>query len=341
MLTGIGQMKLLDIPKPKLQHPNQVLLKIVTVGICGSDIHYYKKGKIGDQIVKYPFTTGHECTAIVEQVGNTISRVRTGDCVAIDPVIVCAKCAQCRSGRTHTCLNQSFLGCPGQVDGCLSEYIVMPQECCYVVKPEISFEQAAFTEPLSIGIYALRLLEATVPQKIGILGMGPIGLSVLMALKDQKDHKIYASDKIDRRLTVAKSIGANWTGNPVNLNIESEIQNQEPDMLDAVFECCGDQDALDQAIELLKPGGKLLIVGIPDVNRISFDINRLRRKEIRIQNVRRQNRCMESAIELVERNSRKISSLITHVFPFEKTRDAFELVSEYRDGVVKAIIDLS
>lgn len=336
-LTGIRKMKLQDVTEPQLQTDKDVLLKVAVVGVCGSDIHYFTKGRIGDQIVNYPFTVGHECSAVVEAVGNSVTRVKSGDRVAVDPAIACLRCDQCINQKFNRCRNQRFLGCPDQMEGCLCEYIVMPEQNCFKIGESMSLIQAALIEPLSIGIYAVTLLRNAAPHSIGILGSGSIGLSVLLASKHAGIASIYGTDKIDERMQIAKQSGATWVGHPERDNVIERIQ---PNSLDAVFECCGEQDALDQAIELLKPGGQLLIAGIPDTNRISFDIHKLRRKEINIQNIRRQNHSIQTAIDSIQNNQINVDFMATHFFNLESTQDAFELVEGYRDGVMKAMIQI-
>ncbi len=147
------------------------------------------------------------------------------------------------------------------------------------------------------------------------------------------------TDKIDARLRLASRAGADWTGNPSASDVVAEISAREPELLDAVFECSGEQEAMDQGVQLLKPGGKLLLIGIPGAaNRVSFDINLLRRKEIFIQNVRRQNHCVQRAIDLIAGKEIDVNVMVTHHFPFAQTPQAFDMVTDYQDGVVKAIV---
>jgi L-iditol 2-dehydrogenase len=233
-----------------------------------------------------------------------------------------------------------FLGCPGQADGSLSEYIVMPDTCCYPIPDHISLAEAVFIEPLSIGVYAVKLYgNSLAGKKIGILGSGPIGMSVLLAALAEGANHVYVTDKIDKRLRIAKDSGACWTGNPDREDIVDAILKQEPLALDVVFECCGQQDAMDQAIQLLKPGGKIMIIGIPEFDHWSISTDIIRRKEICLQNVRRQNDCVQSTLDLIANGRINVKHLITHHFPFDKTKDAFDLVAEYKDGVMKAMID--
>src|SRR4030043_362649 len=199
VLTALNKMERWDVEQPKIQKDTDVLLKVEKVGICGSGVHSYETGRVGSQVVEYPYIIGHECSATVQAVGNSVTRVKVGDEVAVDPAVSCYNCVQCKMGRENTCYNLRFLGTPGQGGGCLCEYIVMPQECCYPTKGEITLEQAALCEPFSIGVYSVKRAAMPKDARIGILGAGPIGLSVLATAKAEKAGRIYVTDRIDAR----------------------------------------------------------------------------------------------------------------------------------------------
>lgn len=339
VLTGIRQMEMREAETPVIENDRDVLIRMVKVGVCGSDVHYYTTGKIGSQIVEYPFAVGHECAGVVEQVGAAVERVAVGQEVAVDPAMPCFECDQCRAGRMHTCRKLRFLGCPGQAEGCLSEYIVMPETSVFPLPEGMTLDEAVISEPLAIGVYAVKQSGDIRGKTIGILGTGPIGLSVLLPAKAWGAETVYATDKIDERLMLASQLGANWTGNPNKLDVAASINEMAPRQLDVVFECCGQQDAIDNAIDILKPGGKLMIIGIPETDRLSFEIDKMRRKEITVVNVRRQNECVEATLDLIHQAGVDVTPMVTHRLPFEQTKEAFDLVSEYRDGVVKAMIE--
>ncbi len=339
LLTGIREMEMRVVPDPVMIRDDDVLIRMKSIGVCGSDVHYYTAGRIGSQVVKYPFAVGHETAGVVEKTGKGVTRVKPGDRIALDPAIACGECDQCRSGREHTCRNLSFLGCPGQGDGSLSEFLVMPERCCFPVPDHMNLDQAALSEPLSVGIYAIRL--SGLPQtgtSIGILGCGPIGMSVLLASQVIGAKKFYVTDKLDYRLEKAKKAGATWTGNPDKEDIVKSVAEMESLSLDIVFECCGQQEALEQAIALLKPGGKIILVGIPEFDFWSVPTDQIRRKELNIQNVRRQNDCVQPALDMIAEGKIDINQLVTHHFPFERTKEAFDMVDKYADGVMKAMI---
>jgi len=340
-LTGIRQMEIRETSPPEISDPHGVLLRVGVVGVCGSDVHYYTTGRIGSLVVHYPEWTGHECAGSVVAVGDQVKKLTVGKRVAVDPLIPCGQCDQCLSGREHTCRNQNFLACPGQGPGALAEYLVMPERSCYEIPEGMTLVQAAVVEPLSIGVYAQRLAQIQPGATIAILGSGPIGLCVLLASRAACDCTVFATDLLDERLKMARRCGATWTGNPKQIDVVRAIRQLEPRGVDFVFECAGQQETLDQAIELLKPGGSVLMIGIPEVDRVSFSIHTMRRKEIQLQNVRRQNQCMAPAIELVAKGAINLDQIVTHQFPLAETKKAFDLVADYRDGVVKAIVHVA
>jgi L-iditol 2-dehydrogenase len=331
-------MELVERPEPVLREPHDVLLRVESVGVCGSDVHYYLDGRIGSQVVRYPFMVGHECSATVLEVGSAVRRVRPGDRVAVEPAVSCGACDQCRAGRRHTCRRLRFLGCPGQMEGCLCERLTMPEECCYALPPELSFDQAALVEPLSIGLYAVRLAGMRRGRPFAVLGAGPIGLCVLIAARAAGAGPAYVTEPIPERRAAAMSLGAAWAGDPYAADPVPTIEAREPLLLDTVFECSGKQEAMDEGVRLLAPGGRLMLIGIPAFDRASFEMDLLRRREIRLQNVRRQNECVADAIALAAERADALDRLRTHTFPLARAPEAMEWVANYRDGIIKAII---
>jgi len=330
-LTGICKVELGEAPEPKLEKPTDVLLDVEVIGMCGSDIHYYRTGRIGGMVVQYPFIVGHEFSGRVLEVGSSVTNVKVGQRVAVDPLIWCQECDQCLTGREHTCRNQIFLGCPGQIAGCLCERIVMASASCFGVPDNVSFEQAALVEPFSIGIHTQHLGGDMTGKRVGILGAGPIGLCTLASCKTEGVEKVYMTDVLPQRVEFAKNFGADWVGNSQTQDTVSEIAKRQPLGLDVVFECAGKQETVDQGVELLAPGGKLVIVGIPEEDRTSVIIANARRKELTIQNVRRQNQCVPPAIEMIADGRVQLDSMMTHHFSFDEIPQAFDLVEGYKE----------
>ncbi len=204
----------------------------------------------------------------------------------------------------------------------------------------MTLDQAALSEPLAIGLYAVRSAGPLAGKSVAILGTGPIGISVMLSAIAHGAERVYMTDKIDERLALASEMGAQWTGNIGKCDIVRDILCEEPQQIDIVFECCGLQEAANQAVQLLKPGGRLLIIGIPSLTRWSFDVDNLRRKEVSIQNVRRQNGVVKETLEMISSGRLSPDRMQTHNFSLDDVGKAFKLVAGYRDGVMKAMIHI-
>jgi len=339
-LTGIRQMEIAELPRPPIECDTDVLVRVKVVGVCGSDVHYYVEGQIGSNKVEYPYRVGHECSGVVEEAGKAVNKVKVGDEVVVNPAQSCGRCDQCRMGRENTCHNLRFLGTPGEGPGCLCEYIVMPDRNLFDITNKMSLETAALCEPFTIGVYAVQQAGVGQGGSIAIFGAGPIGLSCMVAAKAAGAERIYMTEKVESRCKAATENGACWVGNPDKQSIVEGICSQESNGVDISLECAGQQSTIDEAIEVLRPGGILAIVGIPRFERFSFRADTIRRKELTILNIRRQNGCDEKAIELITSGRAKIDFMLTHRFAMEQAAEAFDMVEGYHDGVIKAVIEL-
>ena len=334
-----GLIELHDVENPSVKKANEVLLRVEAVGLCGTDRHYFVTGKVGGDPIQAPFIPGHEAAGVVVETGAAVRRVNPGDPVVVDPAISCGSCDQCLMGRRHTCRNLRFLGYPGQMDGALCEFILMPEDNCFPV-PDLTAVQRVLVEPLSIAIHAIQLAHTHDTHTIGILGCGTIGLSALLAAQAMGIEKTYMTDPVPERILAADREDATWTADPSVENVQESILSLEPLGLDVVFECCGSQQAVDTAIDVLKPGGVLAIIGIPESGKIDFDPHKLRRKELTVVNVRRQNECIAGAVNLIRTEDVKLDFMATHTFQLDQVQEAFEMAADYRDGILKAIISL-
>lgn len=338
--TELRTIVINEEPEPGPPGPREVLVRIRRVGVCGSDVHYYLEGKIGDQILPYPATLGHECAGTVVAVGSEVRDLVPGMDVAIDPAFSCGQCDQCRSGRPHTCRNLRFMGAPGEAPGAAAEFRLVPAENCFPVPQGLSLEEAVLAEPLSIALHAIRLGGVTPGMRVGVIGCGPIGLGILAVLRHAGAGPLYASEPLAYRREVAVALGCRKTIDPRRQNVRDSILEEEPRGLDVVFECSGDPDVIDVAQEILTPGGTLVIVGIPTQPLVSFNIHRMRRVELTFRNVRRQVGCMKPALTALALGHVPSKLFLTHVFPLGRIGEAFETVAQYADGVVKALVDL-
>ncbi|MGI6414478.1 MAG: zinc-dependent alcohol dehydrogenase [Thermoguttaceae bacterium] len=337
--TALRKIEFADVPEPAIARDDEVKVRIDRVGVCGSDVHYYVHGRIADRRVEYPATLGHECSGTVVEAGAG-SGLAAGTRVAVDPAFTCGRCDQCARGRSNTCRELTFMGTPGEAPGAVAEYRVLPGRNCLAIPDALSLDDAALVEPLSVGLHAVRLGRLAAGQRIGILGTGPIGLSVLLCAKAQVEGlTAYATDLLPARRAVAERCGADWTGDGRDGPVE-RILKREPSGLDAVFECSGDPACIGEAMRMLAPGGTLVLVGIPAAQEVCFDIHTMRVKELTFRNVRRQEGCMAAAIRWMAEGRIDARPMLTHHFPIGQIGSAFELVAGYGDGVVKAMLVL-
>ena len=340
LFTALRKIEIAEAPEPVLARPGDVKVRIDRVGICGSDVHYFQHGRIASRVLTYPATLGHECAGTIVEAGEEAG-LTPGTRVAIDPALVCGQCDQCRSGRSNTCREIQFLGTPDEAPGAVADFRILPAGNCLAIPDSLSLDDAALIEPLSVGLHSVRLGELKAGQRIGILGCGPIGLSVLLCAKATTEAiTAYMTDLLEPRLATARTCGADWAGHAEGSVVE-EVLDQEPLGLDCVFECSGDPACIDQAMRMLTPGGRLIMVGIPAASELTFDVHRMRTSELTFRNVRRQEGCMEPAIRLMAEGRLDATSLVTHHFPLEEIEPAFELVAGYEEGVIKAMLTMT
>jgi len=332
-------MRFHDEPVPEIG-PDEVLLKVASVGVCASDDHYYREGRIGDQVVEQPLVLGHEFSATVVEVGANVRGLPEGARVAVEPGKPCMECRQCRDGHTNLCRRIVFFGTP-PVDGALREYLAWPAELCVQVSENTTFDEAAMIEPLAVGVYAVDLAEMAGGEHVAILGVGAIGLSVLQAAKVVGAGKLVVSDPIPERRELAMRLGADVAIDPAEPGATERILGETDGGAEVAFECAGMLDAVWQSVEVIRPKGRVVVVGIPEEDRYCFPGSLCRRREIAVQFVRRSRNAAERSVEMLERGLVNAVLYATHVFPFERAEDAFRLAAEKIDGVVRAVIRVS
>jgi L-iditol 2-dehydrogenase len=313
-----------------------VRVRMRYVGICGSDIHYYADGRIGDQVVQYPFVLGHEGSG---EVSDGAGRFPKRAPIYIEPAISCHQCDQCLAGRENTCRNLKFLGNPRETPGCMCEEIALPPECIFPLPDWMGLDEAVLLEPLSIGVYAVQRSRAETGCCAAIVGAGPMGLVVQLALSDLTPRRILASEPVAARRAAAEKLGAQATFDPGAGGASGSITEASQGGVDVAFECAGTQESIDDAARMLKPGGTLVLIGIPEgLDRVTYDPHHARRREITTVNIRRQTRCVERALSILEKKRDATRVLLTHRFEPVRAGEAFDLVHRKDDGVVKALL---
>lgn len=339
-LHGIHDLRLEDLPQPK-PGPGEVLLKVASVGVCGSDVHYYEEGRIGDAVVTDPIIMGHEFSAWVAGLGEGVEGLEIGQLVAVEPAIHCGECETCQHGHPNLCPDVRFCGTP-PIDGVFAEYTVMPAENCFPLPKEFGPEAGAMLEPLGIAIHAVDLAHLKPGQTIAVLGAGPIGMLTAAVAKAAGAGEIYMTEPLADRRKFALDYVADVTLNPEETDVVAEIMRLTDGRgVDVAFEAAGAPETPDQASAVTRPGGKVVVAGIPSDDTMTLTASTARRKGLTIKLVRRMKHTYPRAIRLVQKGMVDVKPLVTHLFPLERITDAFDVVVDYDDGVLRALIQVS
>jgi L-iditol 2-dehydrogenase len=313
-LHGVGDLRLHDEPEPE-PRDGETLLRVTAVGLCGSDRHWLVEGSIGDAVLARPLVLGHELVGVVA------SGKREGERVAVDPADPCERCKVCRSGLPHLCPNLRFAG-HGSTDGGLRTLIAWPERLLHPVPDSVAAVEGTLLEPLGVALHALDLAPVEPGTTTGVFGCGPLGLLLVQVLR-LAGASVAAADPLPHRLAAAERLGATaFDGATV----------------DVAFEVAGDDGALAAALEALRPGGRVVVVGIPDGDRTAFTASVARRKELTIALCRRmQPADLPRAIRLAEEGKVELASLVTSRYPLGGWEGAFDDLVERRG--LKAVVE--
>jgi L-iditol 2-dehydrogenase len=340
VLKGIKKVVIEDRPVPEPRR-GEARLRITSVGVCGSDVHYYVQGKIGDQIIHGDQIAGHEFAAVVDALGPDTDGPAPGTRVAVEPGINCGQCECCETGHPNQCPNVRFYGTP-PIQGAYTEYVCHPVHLLFPVPDSLSDEEAAMLEPMGIGIHSVRRASIDLGETIAIFGCGPVGLMTLQAARAAGASRILATDLYEYRLEQALKLGATRVRVGGTDGVVSWVRECTGNRgVDAAFDCAGEQESIDDAFGAARIGGRVALVGIPRLNRISYEPHIARRKELDVVNIRRSRFTVEAGLAMAAADQIDLRSMVTHRFGLEDIARAFDLVESYGDGVVKAVINVS
>jgi len=340
LLTAIREVALGEMPDPK-PGPGDVLVAVRSVGVCGSDLHYYLRGCIGSQVVEeFPFVLGHEAAGEVVAVGPDVRKLRPGDRVAVEPGIPCGECEPCVTGRYNLCRAVRFLGTP-PVHGAYCEYLAVPERYAHPLPPELSYDEGAMIEPLAIGLFASDLAAIQPGYTVAILGAGSIGLVTLMSALAAGAGPVFVSEPLDARREAAKRLGATQVLNPrTDPVVDAILDATDGRGVDVVFEAAGSVEAHQQMVEVVRPAGTIVPIGSCAEELVPLPLASFRRKGVEVRFVRRFCHTYPRAIGLAQSGKANLSALVTHRFPLEDLAGAFRLLEDYSDGVIKPVVTL-
>jgi len=315
-------MRIEEIEIPQISS-NEVLVKMKRVGICGSDVHFYLHGRISSFIVKKPLILGHECSGEIVEVGSNVSDLKPGQRIVIEPGFVCGNCFYCRLGRYNLCKEVKFYGAP-HFHGTFAEYVTAPRQNVYPIPKSITYEEGAMIEPLAVGMMAAKMGKVSVNDIVAVLGAGPIGQMVLQAAKVYGAPEIYVTDVIDYRLEYAKKYGASGIINAAKENVVDITKDlTDGEGVDVAIDASGSPSAIRQAVDIVKPGGRIVLVGYP-MDDVSLPLAEIISKELTLQGIHRYANVYPAAIKAVSSGKAIVKPYVTHVFPFERILEGFE-----------------
>lgn len=337
-LTGIKKIGLLDIPE-LVRSPDKVIVRIMSCGICGSDVHYYRDGKIGDAVCHYPHAAGHEPAGVVEYAPAD-SGFKKGDRVAVEPGLHCGECEFCQDGFFNLCSKMAFLGTP-PIQGAYQTYMALDKVQLEKIPDSMSFDEAAMLEPMGVAYHAvMKIAKLEKGDDVAIFGAGPIGLLTLQLAKIAGCGKAFISDPLEYRLKFAlEYCGADFAVNPDKTDVCSFISEKTlKHGVDVAFDVAGMQDTVDNVFKTARSGGKAILIGIPEEERLSYNPHLIRRKELAVLNVRRANRPLKECIKLFNEKKINLNPYITHRFTLNEIQKAFDIADHYSDGIIKAMV---
>ena len=337
VMLGIGKMGFeeREITKPK---DDEVLVKLEYVGICGSDLHYYESGAIGDYVVKPPFVLGHEPGGTVVEVGKNVSHLKVGDRVALEPGKTCGHCEFCKTGRYNLCPDVVFFATP-PVDGVFQEYVAHEADLCFKLPDNVSTLEGALIEPLAVGFHAAIQGDAHLGQKAVVMGAGCIGLVSMMALKARGVSEVYVVDIMEKRLQKALELGADGVINGAEEDVEERMKELTKGAgADLVVETAGTEITTRQAISVAKKGANIVLVGYSRTGEMTLPMSLALDKELTFKTVFRYRNIYPMAIEAVAQGKVNLKGIVTDIFDLDDVQNAMDHSVNNKADIVKAVI---
>jgi len=336
-LDAIGKTSIREIPRPR-PGEKEVLVRMKSVGVCGSDVHYFQHGRIGDFVVREPLILGHECAGEVVELGPQVTMLEVGDRVALEPGIPCRRCRHCMSGRYNLCQDVQFMATP-PVHGAFCEYVTSPEDFAYRLPDNVSYEAGATIEPLSVGMHAVTLARLLPGERVAVLGTGTIGLLAVAAANAAGAGEIAAVDLMPHRLAMAHKMGAARTLNVSGKDLLGCLAEEGlVDWADVVMECAGADATIQAAFEVARPGGRVVWIGMGN-DTVEVPVIKSLVKELSIYGVFRYANVYRRAVALIAAGKIDPAPLITHRFRFPAIHEALEFASSGEGGSIKTMVN--
>ncbi len=339
VLHKAHDLRMEEVPKPSIQNPDDVLVRIGSIGVCGSDVHFLERGRIGDFVVEKPVILGHEAAGTVEEVGPAVTTLEPGDRVSIEPGRPCRRCEFCHRGEYNLCIDMYFLAAP-PVHGAFCEYLVWPADYLHALPENVSLDEGAMCEPLAVGMWAATRAKVKPGDIAAVLGSGPIGLTSLQAAAYFGATTIIVTDFVPFRLEAAKRMGATHV---IDLNeadaVEAVMDITGGRGVDVVFECAGAIPSTQQAILMARNGGSVQLVGMPSVDEFELPVYTMIGKELNVGGLFRYANCYGPCVAGIAAGKVDVKSLITHSYSLEDTPEAMAFARDAKDEALKVVVN--
>ncbi len=339
VMTDIKKLEMCERDIPVCE-PHQALVKLECVGICGSDVHYYERGRIGDFIVETPFVLGHECSGVVVAVGEDVTDLAVGTRVAIEPGIPCNTCEYCHKGLYNLCDEMTFFATP-PIDGVFCEYVAHDAKFCFPLPDSLDAEQGALIEPLAVGIHAAMQGGATLGQTAVVTGGGCIGLVTGLALKSMGVSKVIVADIEPTRLELAKNVCADEVINSKTQNLAEEILGltggKGPDLC---VDTSGNENVVSTLIETAKKGTNIVLVGYSSKERSALPIDIMLNKELSLKSIFRYRNAYPIAINAVASGKIDVKSIVTNRCTLDNLEEALDECINNKSCVIKYLVNI-
>lgn len=318
--------------------PDDVLVRVRACGVCASDVHYFETGAIGRYVVKSPMIVGHEAAGDIVAVGERVIALQPGARVAIEPGVSCGRCAFCKAGRYNLCPDVAFYATP-PVDGAMAEYAVIRADCAHAIPDSVSYEQAALVEPLSVGIHAARLTNVQPGMTVLVLGAGPVGLLAAVAAQHAGAEQVLIGDIYRERLATADRLGVTAAidvrTNDLARAVDSLTDGQGADVM---LDTSGNRAALENAPALMRRGGAIAIIGLPEDDAVTYRMNTVVDKELGIHGVFRYANTFPAGVSLVASGRYPVDSIVTDCLALDQIEQAMHIVSHQKARAIKVMI---
>jgi L-iditol 2-dehydrogenase len=336
-LTAVRQFRIVELAVAD-PGPGEVQVRVDAVGICGSDLHAYREGGVGDTPCAFPMVLGHEPAGIVTRAGPGVTGWAVGDRAAFEPAIYCYHCEFCRSGHHNVCANLRFMSMPGD-PGFFREYANVPVQNLIAIPPQLTASQATIIEPLAVVLNSMRIAAVRLSETAVVFGAGPIGLMTIVCLKMAGAGRIWSIEPVAARRELARQAGADAVVDPSAVDPSREILRDTGGRgVDVAIDCAAKDGSLNHCLRAARNAGRVLITGIPVEPEVPLEFSPIRRKELAIYCVRRSNHDSEAARDMLAANLPRFAFMITHTRPMDKIAAAFSQVEQYADGVGKLIV---